>query len=242
MSEISIGTSGWHYPHWVGPFYPEGTRPEAFLRHYARRFSTVEINNTFYQLPTTATLRGWRDGTPEGFRFAVKASRYITHMKKLSEPVASSDRFFAAIAALGDKCGPVLFQLPGRWKVDAGRLEAFLEALPGGHRHVFELRDESWLVRPIFDLLERHRAALCIYDFAGRRSPARLTADFTYVRLHGPEEAAYRGRYDGRTLRGWARRIAGWRDAGIDVFGYFDNDEAGHAARDALRLKRMLEA
>lgn len=238
--EIHIGTSGWHYRHWVGPFYPEHTPSRDYLRYYARHFRTTEINNTFYNLPAAGTLAEWRDQTPEGFCFACKASRYITHMKKLKDPQQSTQRFFDAIDTLGERLGPVLFQLPPNWRVDPGRLAAFLEALPTGPRYTFEFRDHSWHCGEIFTILERHRAALCIYDLAGYRSPVITTAGFTYVRLHGPGNA-YQGRYDGRTLAGWARRITGWREAGLDVYCYFDNDEAGYAPHDALRLNDMAD-
>jgi len=236
---IHIGTSGWHYPHWVGPFYPEGTRPEDFLGFYARRFGSVEINSAFYRLPDRATFARWRDGTPRGFLFACKASRYITHMKKLKDPAQSTTRFFDAAAALGDKLGPILFQLPPRWRADTARLARFLEALPGGFRYAFEFRDPSWFTPPVRKLLAAHGAALCIYDLDRRRSPVAVTADFVYLRLHGPD-GPYRGKYDGRTLFGWTRRVIAWRKSGLDVFCYFDNDEKGYAPADALQLARMV--
>lgn len=240
MAHIRIGTSGWRYDHWVGPFYPEGIRPADILPYYAERFPAVEINNTFYQLPDPKTPGAWRDATPNDFRFAVKASRYITHMKKLKDPHDSVRRFFEAVEALGDKLGPVLFQLPPKWGRDLGRLEEFFEALPRGRRYAFEFRDESWLGDETYELLEKRNAALCIYDLDGRRSPARTTADFVYVRLHGPD-GPYQGSYDGRTLNGWARRFRRWRDEGRDIYCFFDNDDQGYAPRDALELQRMLE-
>jgi uncharacterized protein YecE (DUF72 family) len=236
---IHIGTSGWHYTHWVGPFYPQGMPPSEFLGSYARRFATVEVNNTFYQLPSPKTLADWRAGTPAGFVFACKASRYITHMKKLKDPSQSTEKFFRAIDGLGDKLGPVLFQLPPRWRADAQRLARFLKALPKGYRFAFEFRDESWFNPEIHDLLAGHNAAFCAYDLDRRRSPVTLTADFAYVRLHGPG-GPYRGTYDGRTLSGWARRFTSWSGKGIDVYCYFDNDEMGYAALDARRILEMI--
>ncbi len=238
--KLHIGTSGWHYPHWRGPFYPKGMAARAFLGFYAERFGAVEINNTFYRLPTPATLAAWRAATPAGFLFACKASRYITHMKKLSDPAAATRRLFDRVTLLGPKLGPILFQLPPHWHLDAGRLAQFLAALPRGFRFAFEFRDESWFAPPVFRLLERHGAAACAYDLGGRRAPIRVTADFVYVRLHGPGDP-YRGRYDGRTLAAWARRARAWRQSGLDVHCYFDNDEAGHAAEDALRLQALLQ-
>lgn len=237
---IRIGTSGWHYKHWVGPFYPVGLRPTGFLAHYARHFATAEINSTFYHLPKVETLAAWRETTPEDFVFACKASRYITHMKKLREPRESSERFFAAIEALGRKLGPILFQLPPRWRVNPERLAAYLEALPSGHRVAFEFRDPSWLVPAVYEHLARRNAALCIYDLAGSLSPLEVTADFVYLRLHGPA-CAYQGHYDDKALAAWAERLLIWRRQGLDAYCYFDNDEKGYAAIDAQRLLDMLE-
>jgi uncharacterized protein YecE (DUF72 family) len=236
---IRIGTSGWHYRHWVGPFYPAGTASGGYLLRYRESFDTVEINNTFYHLPDPATLAAWRDAVPPGFCFACKASRYITHMKKLAHPVDSTRRFFAAVETLGDALGPILFQLPPRWHCDVERLGAFLEALPSHRHYAFEFRDESWFRGAVRELLAAHRVAWCIYDLGGVRSPIAVTAGFVYVRLHGPGRP-YEGRYDGRTLRGWARRFDGWLADGRDVYCYFDNDQLGYAPHDALRLRRMV--
>ena len=234
-----VGTSGWHYDHWVGPFYPKDVDRKRLLDFYAQRFQTAEINNTFYQLPTERAVDDWRRHVPSGFVFACKASRYITHMKKLKDPSSGTRRFFDALQPLGRKRGPMLFQLPPRWGVDAQRLDDFLEAAPAAGRYAFEFRDESWWTDEVYDILSRHNAAFCEYDLNGKRSPSQTTADFHYVRLHGPD-GRYRGQYDGRTLAGWARRFEKWL-AGRDVYCYFDNDEAGYAPQDALRLKEMLE-
>src|SRR5690606_38020225 len=185
------------------------------------------------------TPAAWRDGTPPGFVFACKASRYITHIKKLKDPKDTTARFFDMAAALGGKLGPILFQLPPHWHANAGRLDGFLSALPDGHRYVFEFRDESWYTREVLRLLEHHGAALCIHDLEGSASPVETTAPFTYIRLHGPD-AAYQGRYDDETLQTWARRIHRWRRAGLDIYCYFNNDIGGHAPRDAMRLAEAL--
>ena len=235
-----IGTSGWHYDHWAGPFYPPGVERKRWLDFYAQHFQTAEINNTFYQLPTERAVDDWRRQTPSGFVFACKASRYITHMKKLKDPAASVPRFFDALQPLGRKRGPTLFQLPPHWRVDLQRMTDFLEASPVAGRCVFEFREESWWTREVYDILSQHNAAFCEYDLNGKRSPSVTTADFHYVRLHGPD-GAYRGQYDGRTLAGWARRFEKWLANGHDVYCYFDNDQAGYAPQDALRLKEMLE-
>jgi uncharacterized protein YecE (DUF72 family) len=142
--DLRVGTSGWHHPHWVGPFYPPGTRPDRFLGLYTRHFGSAEINNTFYRLPTPAAVAGWREATPPGFLFAAKGSRFITHMKKLKDPAEGLRRYLEPLALLGDKLGPVVFQLPPRWRLDLGRLAAFLGMLPAGRRFAFEFRDQSW--------------------------------------------------------------------------------------------------
>jgi uncharacterized protein YecE (DUF72 family) len=239
MAEIHIGTSGWHYAHWKGSFYPRDMKPGDFLTYYGAHFSAAEINNTFYRLPARETLADWREITPRGFVFACKASRYITHMKKLKDPHDSIGHFMEVIDALGTKLGPILFQLPPGWHVDVDRLEAFLEALPQGRRYAFEFRDETWFTDEIYDVLARREAAFCIYHLAGRRSPVEVTGNLVYVRLHGPGDA-YEGSYNGRTLFGWVRRFLRWRDEGRDVFCFFDNDEKGYAARDAMRIQEML--
>ncbi|MCP4316335.1 MAG: DUF72 domain-containing protein [Hyphomicrobiales bacterium] len=241
MARIYIGTSGWHYDHWIGPFYPEGTKPRGFLTYYAQQFSTVEINATFYRLPAIGTVCEWRDATPVGFVFACKASRYITHMKKLTGPHEGISRFLETMGALEEKLGPVLFQLPPRWHADPGRLEAFLKMLPGNVRYAFEFRDETWFSSEVAEKLRRHNAAFCIYDLAGRHSTLTHTADFVYVWLHGPD-SAYHGSYDERTLQGWARRFEAWRKDGRDVYCYFNNDPEGHAVRNAFRIKSMVGA
>ncbi len=235
-----IGTSGWSYPHWKGPFYPPDLPDNRLLDYYCRHFRTVEINNTFYHLPDEAALDQWRETTPKDFLFATKASRYITHMKKLKDPKAGLATFLDRMTRLGEKLGPILYQLPPRWRCNPERLATFLDALPAGHRHAFEFRDESWINDDILDLLRKHRAAFCIYELAGYRSPLQVTADFVYIRLHGPA-GAYQGKYDSRTLAAWARRIRAWLEAGKDLYCYFDNDEAGYAVENALELQQRLE-
>ena len=236
---IRIGTSGWTYDHWRGRFYPDDLADDDRLRFYAGQFASVEINNSFYHLPSARTLAHWRDSVPGDFRFALKASRYITHMKKLKDPDASLATLFQRADVLGDRLGPILFQLPPRWHCDAQRLAAFLDALGGGFRYVFEFRDHSWIDDRVDALLAAHGAAFCIYELDGYRSPNTLTADFAYVRLHGPA-CAYAGSYDTRQLSGWAGALSTWARQGRDVYCYFDNDQAGYAAANAARLRDML--
>jgi uncharacterized protein YecE (DUF72 family) len=237
---VYIGTSGWSYDHWLGTFYPKGTRQQDLLAVYAERFESVEINRTFYKLPAAGTMAAWRAKAPAGFLFAAKASRYLTHRKKLKDPKEPVARLLGCVEHLGEKLGPVLFQLPPRWRVNPDRLQRLLEALPDRHRYTFEFRDPSWHDERIFELLSERGAAFCIFDLAGKPSPIEVTAGFVYIRLHGPG-AAYQGSYDGRTLSGWARRIRDWSEAGKDVYCYFDNDEKAYAPHDALRLKEMVE-
>lgn len=236
---ILTGTSGWHYGHWAGPFYPHDLPHAEWLDFYMQRFGTVEINNTFYRLPEKDVLREWRDRVGKDFVFSIKASRYITHMKKLKDPPKSLEKFFSRIGALGDSGGPVLFQLPGRFRFNAGRLEAFLEALPGGRRYAFEFRDRSWENDETYRMLSDRGTALCVYDMEGRTSPREVTGDFVYVRLHGPGRA-YEGSYDAKALSGWAGAFSTWASKGLDVFCYFDNDQNGYAALDATRLQEMI--
>lgn len=234
-----IGTSGWHYPHWRGPVYPEGLPPAEWLAFYARRFKTVEINSSFYRLPDPDTIEAWRNAVPPGFCFAVKASRLITHMKKLMDPAATVPRLLDRVQGLGPALGPILFQLPPRWHCAPERLAAFLAALPLGHRYAFELRDPSWHTPAVYRLLERAGAAFCVYDLAGVVSPVIATAAFAYVRLHGPD-GPYQGSYSRSALRTWARRIRQWRSLEA-VFVYFDNDEAGYAVGNASTLRELIQ-
>lgn len=208
------------------------------LDHYVRQFDTVELNNTFYRLPAPAALEAWRDSTPGAFHFAVKGSRFLTHMKKLRNAEAGLRRFLDAVEILGRKLGPILFQLPPNWHADADRLEAFLALLPR-RRCAFEFRDPSWNTEAVYELLARHNAGYCIYDLAGYQSPIEVTADFVYIRLHGPG-GKYQGTYDDAELADWARRIDAWNRKLAAVYVYFDNDDSGFAPRDALRLKALL--
>lgn len=238
--EIHIGTSGWHYKHWLGDFYPEKLPAKEMLSFYTKHFDTVEINNTFYHLPADTTFNAWRENSPDNFVYALKGSRFITHMKKLKDPESATTKFFAGAELLGAKLGPILFQLPPRWELNVERLAEFLEALPRQHRYAFEFRDPTWLVSSVYDLLRQYNAAVCIYDFASRPTPLEITADFTYVRFHGPGEAKYAGSYPERALQGWARTIEDWLRELSAVYVYFNNDIGGHAVRNARRLRELL--
>jgi uncharacterized protein YecE (DUF72 family) len=234
---VLIGASGGSYRHGKGPFYPTDLPAERYLPFYAGRFPTGEINSTFSRLPEERTLARWRDCVPDVF--AVKGSGFITHRKKLRDPQETLPPFFQRIAVLGDKLGPVLFQLPPRWGFDPGRFTAFLRALSGDFRYVFEFRDPGWFTPAAWEELARHRAAFCIYDLGGRLSPEEVTADFAYLRLHGPAGPC-RGLYDAGTLAGWARKARAWAAQGRRVHCYFDNDQEGFAARNAFQLQEIL--
>ena len=240
-ARIFIGTSGWHYKHWRELFYPKELPTSAWLSFYARLFNTVELNNSFYHLPLATAFDSWRDTTPARFLFAVKGSRFITHMKKLKDPDSSTPKFFAGANRLEKKLGPVLFQLPPRWKVDPDRLEGFLTAIERGHQYAFEFRDESWYTRDVYEVLKLHNAALCIHDLGGNQSPMEITAPFTYIRFHGPTEAKYSGSYSDAQLRAWAKQFNNWRTQLKGIYAYFNNDVGGWAPKNAMKLKSLLE-
>ena len=240
MNSIYIGTSGYHYKHWRDIFYPAGTKPAEYLNYYLNYFSTVEINNSFYRLPTCETFTNWRQSVPEDFVFAVKASRYITHLKKLKDPQQSLANFLQNVTALEEKLGPILFQLPPRWQCDLERFRQFLQALPTGFLYTFEFRDHTWYNEPVYDLLRQYNAAFCIYDLEQHLSPVISTASFVYIRLHGPV-GKYNGRYSDETLHHWATAAVNWVNEGKAVYIYFDNDIGGHAVVDAQRLISLVK-
>jgi uncharacterized protein YecE (DUF72 family) len=234
-----IGTSGWHYKHWVGDFYPERYPPAKMFRWYAREFRTVEINNSFYRLPEEKTFQQWKDMAPPGFIFAVKASRFITHIKRLRDAKDPVELFFSRAKPLGLALGPVLFQLPPNWKVNIERLDDFLSVLPKRHKYTIEFRDESWYTPQVYELLRGRGVALCIHDWREMSWPRELTADFTYIRFHGSGRK-YGGDYPEPQLRQWADQIRTWRGRLSEVFAYFNNDIGGHAIRNAQMLGSML--
>lgn len=238
-SRTYIGTSGWNYKHWLGPFYPQRFPAKDMLEFYARHFDTVELNNSFYHLPTADSFEKWRAITPKHFVFAVKASRFTTHMKKLKEPKSSTEKFFAAAEKLEEKLGVILFQLPPRWKANLERLSEFLDAMPREYRYAFEFREESWFAAEVYELLRKHNVALCIYHMKGWNSPMEVTADFVYVRMHGTE-TQYGGSYSPNMIEEWASRIREWQRQSKDIFVYFNNDPEAQAIKNALALKELL--
>ena len=238
-TKIHIGTSGWNYKHWLGRFYPEKIRPPDMLSFYLQHFDTVELNNSFYHLPSIKSFRTWRDTVPKHFVFAVKGSRFITHMKKLKAPKTSTRKFFTRVEKLDKKLGPILFQLPPHWTVNLKRLATFLERLPETYRYAFEFREPSWFTDEVYELLRRHHVALCIYQMSGYTTPLEITTDFVYLRFHGAE-STYGGSYSDSQLQMWARWIASWRDEGKESFVYFNNDPEAHAIYNAKTLIELV--
>jgi uncharacterized protein YecE (DUF72 family) len=234
-----IGTSGWHYPHWESIFYPADLKKKDQLEYYTSKFKTVELNNSFYRQPKKANFEAWRDSIPDDFIFAVKANRYFTHLKKLKVTAADVNNFFDACTALGEKLGPILFQLPPKWKLNIERLDSFLKTLPQGFQYTFEFRESSWYTPAVYDLLEQHNCAFCIYHLAGHQSPILTTANFVYVRLHGPGDK-YQGKYDQKQLTEWAKLAKKWLAERKQVYFYFDNDQDAYAAMNALDLQEMI--
>jgi uncharacterized protein YecE (DUF72 family) len=237
---LYIGTSGWTYDGWRGAFYPQDVPKKDWLRWYGTQFGATEINGSFYRTPSLEAVRAWRDQTPPDFRFAWKASKFITHWKRLSEKSDNSiDLMVTRLKALGRKVGPVLFQLPPRFKANRERLASFLKMLPRRYAYAFEFRDESWYEAPILDLLREHDIALCLSDHRDAPAPWEVTAQLVYVRGHGPR-GDYRDRYPAATLRAWARDIRKWRREGREVYCFFDNDQKSAAPKDAARLAELL--
>jgi uncharacterized protein YecE (DUF72 family) len=238
-AKVHVGTSGWNYKHWLGRFYPENVRARDMLAFYSQHFSTVELNNSFYHLPLIKSFRNWRATVPDNFIFAVKGSRFITHMKKLKAPKTSTRKFFTRVEKLEHKLGPILFQLPPHWRVNIQRLATFLERMPKHYRYSFEFREESWFTAEVYELLRRYNAALCVYYMNGYETPMEVTADFVYVRFHGAV-STYGGSYTDSQLAMWAKRIDQWRNDSKEVFVYFNNDPDAHAIHNARTLAGFL--
>lgn len=238
---VHVGTSGWSYGHWENVLYPPSTPPAARLALYTRRFSTVELNASFYRWPADRTFAGWKRRLPEGFQLSVKASRGLTHAKRLSAPEAWVDRMARCWHELGPRRGVLLVQLgPGHARDDA-RLEYFLTRLPDWMRVAVEFRHPSWHHDAVLEILERRQVGYCVMSGADLPCLLRVTAPFVYVRLHGPERHhLYGGSYSEGDLRWWADRIREWDGSGRDVYAYFNNDGHGHAVRNADSLRALL--
>jgi len=247
-ARIWIGCSGWNYKAWRGTFYPKTVATTGWLEHYARQFDTVEVNGTFYRLPERETFAAWAAQTPASFLFAVKASRYLTHLKRLRDAAEPLTRLFSRAAALGSQLGPVLYQLPASLRYDLSLLRDFLALLPRTVtrkrypvRHVMEFRDASWYRDDVFATLEASGVALCLHD---KREGPYLDdprGPFIYIRFHGTS-GHYKGSYPSRRLAVWANRIREWSMSGRDVYGYFNNDPGASAPRNAATLLRAIAA
>lgn len=239
-TRLHIGTSGFSYDHWRGPFYPEGLPRSKWLEYYCSRFDTVELNNPFYRLPAKETFEKWAQVAPDTFTFAVKASRYITHVKKLSDTESALSAMLGNYSGLDTKLGPILFQFPPNWPVNLARLRELLGRLPDGIRCAFEFRHESWFNSETYDVLRSASQALCIADSPAYPKAVKVTAPFAFVRMHGGSEL-YGSNYSDRELATWAARIRGFIDRELDVFVYFNNDAHGYAPANAHTLSAILE-
>jgi uncharacterized protein YecE (DUF72 family) len=238
-SKVNIGTSGFYYKHWLGNFYPENLKQKDFFKYYQEHFTTVELNSPFYRLPSVSTFQGWKENTAKDFIFSVKASRYITHIKKLKDAKDALKNLFERIDFLEEKLGPILFQLPPAWKYNEMRFKEFLNLLPPDYRYTFEFRNNTWHNDEVYDLLQKQNISFCIYEIEYQMSPIVSTANFIYIRLHGPE-GKYQGLYSNSAMEWWAEKIKGWLKQNKDVFIYIDNDQNGYAATNALRLKELI--
>jgi len=236
-----IGTSGWHYDHWRGIFYPEKLARAKWLEFYTGQFDTVELNNSFYRLPTEDAFAAWRVSSPSGFNFAVKVSRFITHIKRLKDTGDAVDKFITRARILENKLGPLLYQLPPNMKRNDEVLESFLSILPRGMKHVIEFRHESWLDEGVFQILHKYNTGLCVFDMPSFTCPLIATADFAYIRFHG-SEGLYSSCYSDGELADWAKKIAGLAKNLPAVYVYFNNDVGGFALRNAMTLRGYLEA
>lgn len=236
---IRIGTSGWEYAHWRGRFYPVGLPRDRWLEFYAERFGAVELNASFYRLPDARTFAAWSRRVPHDFRYAVKASRYLTHVRRLREPAEPLERLWSRARHLGARLGPVLYQLPPRWRPNPERLAAFLAALPAADQAI-EFRDRRWYRADVGALLVEHDISLCLHDFPGSSTRPAPVGPFAYVRFHGAGER-YGGAYAPQRLVAWADRVARWAAEGTAVWAFFNNDIGGHAPADAARLREYID-
>lgn len=235
-----IGTSGWHYDHWRQSFYPERLPKAKWLEFYSCYFNTVELNNSFYRLPSEAAFANWYNSSPANFTFAVKVSRFITHIKRLKDIEEPLDNFLDRAKILKEKLGPLLYQLPPSMHRDYGRLESFLSILPSGPRHVLEFRHQSWLDGEVFEILRRHNVGLCVFDMPDFSCPLAATADFAYIRFHG-STGLYSSSYSDEELVEWARRLGGLAAEVKAIYIYFNNDAEAFAVKNAVTLSGYLE-
>ncbi|MDT8757866.1 DUF72 domain-containing protein [Sphingomonas psychrotolerans] len=239
LADIRVGCSGWIYAHWRGRFYPEKLAVKNWFAFYAEHFDTVEINNSFYRLPKAETFDAWRKQAPPGFCYAVKANRFLTQAKKLKDCAEPIERMMAPFRHLQPALGPILYQLPPRFRINLERLESFLQLIPRDVINVFEFRDKSWYDDAVFALLERYGASFCAHDMPGSDSARIAVGPVTYLRFHGGE-GKYWGRYSDEGLLAAADWMVEQARGGRTVWAYFNNDAEAHAVHDALTLKAML--
>jgi uncharacterized protein YecE (DUF72 family) len=240
LARYYIGTSGWHYDDWRGRFYPEKLPKTKWLEFYARHFPTLELNNTFYRLPSEQAFTNWYDSSPSDFTFAVKVSRFITHIKRLKDCGDEVNNFMSRAVILKEKLGPLLYQLPPGLQRDDDRLISFLSILPHGLKHAIEFRHESWLTDEIFDILRRHQVGFCVFDMPSLTSPLAATADFAYIRFHG-SDSLYSSCYTDEEMADWAAKIEQLAENLESVYIYFNNDIAGYALQNAATIRDYLE-
>lgn len=240
MARVLIGTSGWHYASWKNAFFPSGLLGKHQLLYYASQFSTAELNGVFYRTPTPEAVTSWYEQTGNDFIFSWKASKFITHWKRLTPQCENSLELLEdRLSLLKEKAGPVLFQLPPQFTLNQERLRSFIELLSNDRRYCFEFRHPSWYTSAVYSLLKEANCALCLSDHHDAPAPWRRTADFIYVRGHGPG-GRYKGRYPKETLNAWAKKIRSWKRQGFDVYVYFDNDQKSAAPFDAMALKQLI--
>lgn len=238
-NKIYISTSGWVYKHWKNTFYPPNLSEKEYLKYYSQHFSTVEVNNSFYHLLNEASVQNWIKSVPKDFVFSIKASRYITHMKKLIDPEKTTKNFFESIKPFKNKIGAILFQLPPKFDFNPERLENLFKTIPDNYKYAFEFRDKRWFNNETYDILRKNNAALCIYNLGEFQTPKEITTDFTYIRFHGPG-IPYANKYSEEQLNDFSNDIINYNKKAKTVFGYFNNDEAGYAIENANELKQKL--
>ncbi len=237
---ILLGTSGWYYNHWIGKFYPDNLDKREWLSFYSKKFNTVEINSTFYRFPFDNMFKGWYNKTPENFVFALKANRLITHIRKLKNVERLLDSFYKQAELLKEKHGPILFQFPPSMKKDTKLLSDFLKKLPKKFRNVIEFRHESWHCEEVYTILEKHKTGYCIVS--GLNQPCNIvaTANFAYIRWHGPS-SAYSSEYSTREMKQWAKKIKELKKECDIIYGYFNNDSNAYAIKNCRQLKKELK-
>lgn len=240
-TKFYIGTSGWSYQDWKGGFYPKDLKKDDWLPYFSRQFNTVEINSSFYREIKPETYKTWKEKSEKDFLFTIKATRYLTHIKKLNDATEIWKRFIKGPDNLGKKLGPILVQLPPNFKANAEKLENFLKAASSDYKIAFEPRNKTWLIPEVFDILKKYNTALVISDTPEWPSREEITADFVYLRLHGPE-GLYDSEYSEKQIKDWARKLKDWSKSVEYLFVYFNNDHEAKAVKNANQLIKFLNS